>query len=135
MSNAAPAPFLPIKGCASMTAYYGLPLSPPSDLEHSMFILHVDLWDETMTQEVNLVRSASATPSISSTSPASYTQLESSQAPNSGFQHIMPQRDAGYPGASYTQSHAMASYAGYPGGMLGLPSCVSNPPLPRGSSG
>jgi hypothetical protein len=68
-----------------------------------------------MTKEINLVRSASSTPSISSTSHASYTQLESSQAANSSYQPIMPSpRDPGYVGMGYGHPQGMATYPGYP---------------------
>jgi hypothetical protein len=60
-----------------------------------MYVLNVDLWSEDALKEVNLVRHTTATPSISSTSPASYAQIEQS-APT--YSHMMPSsRDLGYP--------------------------------------
>ncbi|PHH63679.1 hypothetical protein CDD81_5551 [Ophiocordyceps australis] len=44
-------------------------------IDHSMFVLNVDLWNEDGTREVNLVRSSTGSPSISSTTPYSYTTL------------------------------------------------------------
>ncbi|AEO70400.1 uncharacterized protein THITE_45297 [Thermothielavioides terrestris NRRL 8126] len=66
-----------------------------SEIEHAMYVLNVDLWSEDALKEVNLVRHTTATPSISSTSPASYAQIEQS-APT--YSHMMPSsRDLGYP--------------------------------------
>ncbi|KAJ5032237.1 uncharacterized protein L3040_008846 [Drepanopeziza brunnea f. sp. 'multigermtubi'] len=45
-----------------------------SDIEHSMFIISVDLWSECGRDEVNLVRHSMASPSISATSPISYAE-------------------------------------------------------------
>jgi len=49
-----------------------------NEIEHSHYIIVVDLWAEDGQREVNLVRHTTATPSISSTTPASYAQVESS---------------------------------------------------------
>lgn len=64
-----------------------------------MYVLNVDLWSEDALKEVNLVRHTTASPSISSTSPASYAQIEQATP---AFSHILPSnvpssRDAGYP--------------------------------------
>lgn len=60
-----------------------------------MYVLNVDLWSEDATKEVNLVRHTTATPSISSTTPASYAAIEQSTP---AFSHILPSnRDVGYP--------------------------------------
>jgi hypothetical protein len=65
-----------------------------SDIEHAMFVLNVDLWSEDALKEVNLVRHTTATPSISSTSPASYAQIEQATP---AYSHILPSnRDMGY---------------------------------------
>lgn len=45
-----------------------------------MFVLNVDLWNEDGTKEVNLVRSSTGSPSISSTTPYSYTTLNGGEA-------------------------------------------------------
>ncbi len=71
-------------------------LSPAnSDIEYTMYVLNVDLWSEDALKEVNLVRHTTATPSISSTSPASYAQIEQATP---AYSHILPSsRDMGYP--------------------------------------
>ncbi|KUJ22888.1 uncharacterized protein LY89DRAFT_694098 [Mollisia scopiformis] len=43
-----------------------------NEIEHGMFVLNVDLWDEFGHREVNLVRHSGSSPGISSTTPASY---------------------------------------------------------------
>jgi hypothetical protein len=58
-----------------------------SDIEHTMYVLNVDLWSEDALREVNLVRHTTATPSISSTTPASYAQVE---ATTPAFTNILP---------------------------------------------
>lgn len=45
-----------------------------------MYIVNVDLWNEDGTQEVNLVRHSGSTPSISSTTPTSFAQVQNSMA-------------------------------------------------------
>ena len=65
-----------------------------SEIEHTMYVLNVDLWSEDALKEVNLVRHTTATPSISSTSPASYAQIEQTTP---AYSHILPSsRDMGY---------------------------------------
>ncbi|PQE20766.1 developmental regulator protein [Rutstroemia sp. NJR-2017a BBW] len=51
-----------------------------SEIEHGMYVLNVDLWSADGKQEVNLVRHSQTSPSISSTVPVSYAQVESGQA-------------------------------------------------------
>jgi hypothetical protein len=59
-----------------------------------MYVLNVDLWSEDALKEVNLVRHTTATPSISSTTPASYAAIEQSTV---AFSSILPSsREAGY---------------------------------------
>jgi hypothetical protein len=59
-----------------------------------MYVLNVDLWSEDALKEVNLVRHTTATPSISSTSPASYAQIEQNTP---AYSHILPSsRDMAY---------------------------------------
>ncbi|KAK4128770.1 hypothetical protein N657DRAFT_629811 [Parathielavia appendiculata] len=65
-----------------------------NEIEHTMYVLNVDLWSEDALKEVNLVRHTTATPSISSTSPASYAQIEQATP---AYSHILPSsRDMGY---------------------------------------
>jgi hypothetical protein len=75
-----------------------------------MYVLNVDLWSEDALKEVNLVRHTTATPSISSTSPASYAQIEQNPP---AYSHILPSsRDMGYsPQMAYPpQSQAVSPY-------------------------
>jgi hypothetical protein len=51
-----------------------------SEIEHGMYVLNVDLWSADGKQEVNLVRHSQTSPSISSTVPVSYAQVENGQA-------------------------------------------------------
>ncbi|KAJ4297184.1 hypothetical protein N0V88_004102 [Collariella sp. IMI 366227] len=82
-----------------------------NDIEHTMYVLNVDLWSEDALKEVNLVRHTTATPSISSTSPASYAQIEQS-AP--AYSHILPSsRDVTYSpqmGYHHPPNQAMSPY-------------------------
>ena len=67
-----------------------------SSIDHGMFVLNVDLWNADGTREVNLVRHSSGTPSISSTTQASYGSLTSSTA---AYANILPShRESSYPG-------------------------------------
>lgn len=45
-----------------------------NDIDHSMYVLNVDLWSQDGQQEVNLVRHSATSPSISATTPVSYQQ-------------------------------------------------------------
>ena len=56
-----------------------------SEIEHSLFVLNVDLWNEDGSREFNLVRSSTGSPSISSTTPFSYSAL------NGGVDTAQPQ--------------------------------------------
>ncbi|PTB70108.1 hypothetical protein BBK36DRAFT_1166304 [Trichoderma citrinoviride] len=104
-----------------------------NDIDHSMFVLNVDLWNEDGTREVNLVRSStSSSPSVSSTVTYPYASItvgESSHAPYG--QSVPPtSRDAPYgvsQNANYapeyqTQpSYSQSSAAYPPGGTYGPP--------------
>ncbi|PFH57252.1 hypothetical protein XA68_15309 [Ophiocordyceps unilateralis] len=69
-----------------------------NSIDHSMFVLNVDLWNQDGTREVNLVRSSTGSPSISSTTPYSYTTLNGGDASMASYtQHVLPShRDASY---------------------------------------
>lgn len=54
-----------------------LTLSTLSSIDFAQYVVTVDLWDENGTKEVNLVRSTTATPAISSTIHESFNNLES----------------------------------------------------------
>lgn len=47
-----------------------------SSIDFAQYVVTVDLWDETGTREVNLVRSTTATPAISSTIHESFNNIE-----------------------------------------------------------
>lgn len=68
--------------------------SQASEIEHTMYVLNVDLWSEDATKEVNLVRHTTATPSISSTTQASFGSIESVTP---AYAHILPSNRPEYP--------------------------------------
>ncbi|CAI4216723.1 unnamed protein product [Parascedosporium putredinis] len=100
-----------------------------ASIDHGMFVLNVDLWNEDGSREVNLVRHSSGTPSISSTTPASYGSLTSSTP---AFANILPShRDSPYPPSDmggYGQP-VMPQY-GMPPGYGQAPSPYGQPPQP-----
>lgn len=81
-----------------------------------MYVLNVDLWSEDATKEVNLVRHTTATPSISSTTPASFATLEHSTP---AYAHILPSSRQEYGSQVPQQFHSPAVnpyvQQGYPG--------------------
>lgn len=87
-----------------------------SDIDHSMFVLNVDLWNEDGSKEVNLVRSSTGSPSISSTTPYSYTTLNGGDPGLVPYtQHVLPShRDPSYSSThsvGYSQDYQLqASY-------------------------
>ncbi|KAG5922092.1 Velvet complex subunit 2 [Claviceps africana] len=88
-----------------------------SDIDHSMFVLNVDLWNGDGTKEVNLVRSSAGSPSISSTVPYSYTALGGAEAGMMPYaQHVLPpNRDAAFnppQGVAYGQDYQLQSSYG-----------------------
>ncbi|KAF6818631.1 developmental regulator VelB [Colletotrichum sojae] len=65
-----------------------------NELEHAHFVIHVDLWSEDGTQEVNMVRHSSQTASISTTMPVSFSALRDEPIQSiQPYAQIMP---AGY---------------------------------------
>ncbi|KAG5984575.1 Velvet complex subunit 2, partial [Claviceps pusilla] len=87
------------------------------DVDHSMFVLNVDLWNEDGTKEVNLVRSSAGSPSISSTIPYSCTTLGGGQAGMIPYtQHVLSSsRDAAFnqpQGVAYGQDFQIQSSYG-----------------------
>ncbi|OAQ64158.1 VelB protein [Pochonia chlamydosporia 170] len=83
-----------------------------NDIDHSMFVLNVDLWSDDGTKEVNLVRSSTGSPSISSTTPYSYTTLNGGDAGMAQYtQHVLPSnRDQAYTSpqtVGYVQDYQM----------------------------
>lgn len=94
-----------------------------SDIDHAMFVLNVDLWNEDGTQEVNLVRSSTGTPSISSTTPYSYTTLNGGDSNPVQYQQqtLPPSRDSAYPQSSnvpYAQDYPVQQQGYTPGRSL-----------------
>ncbi|KAH7627369.1 velvet factor-domain-containing protein [Sordaria sp. MPI-SDFR-AT-0083] len=80
-----------------------------SEIEYSMFICNVSLYTEDALKEVNLVRHTTSTPSISSTTPASYASLEQTTP---AYSHILPSnRDVG----GYGHHQGMSPYGGNQG--------------------
>lgn len=71
-----------------------------------MFVLNVDLWNEDGTREVNLVRSSTSSPSISSTTPYAYATISVGDSSHSAYgQNIVPPtRDPAY-NMSYTPDY------------------------------
>ncbi|CCC06433.1 unnamed protein product [Sordaria macrospora k-hell] len=79
------------------------------EIEYSMFICNVSLYTEDALKEVNLVRHTTSTPSISSTTPASYASLEQTTP---AYSHILPSnRDVG----GYGHHQGMSPYGGNQG--------------------
>ncbi|EOO00539.1 putative developmental regulator protein [Phaeoacremonium minimum UCRPA7] len=81
-----------------------------NEIEHTMYVLNVDLWSEDAQKEVNLVRHTTATPSISSTTPESFAAVEARPQ----FQPLLPgTRDPNYPQLGYSQAPNPYMQAGY----------------------
>ncbi|KAK4230494.1 velvet factor-domain-containing protein [Podospora fimiseda] len=84
-----------------------------NEIEHTLYVLNVDLWSDDALKEVNLVRHTTASPSISSTSPASYAAIESS-TPAYTIPSNMT-RDSGYsPQLAYASSQTISPYSMQP---------------------
>ncbi|KAK1782085.1 velvet factor-domain-containing protein [Copromyces sp. CBS 386.78] len=84
-----------------------------NEIEYSMFICNVSLYTEDALKEVNLVRHTTSTPSISSTTPASYASLEQTTP---AYSHILPSNRDVVVGAGYGGHHqGMSPYQGNPG--------------------
>ncbi|KAK3337034.1 velvet factor-domain-containing protein [Cercophora scortea] len=97
-----------------------------NEIDHSLYVLNVDLWSDDGLREVNLVRHTTATPSISSTTPASYAAIEQSTP---AFSHILPSnRDVAYShqmpyqgGGGSAVTHYMQQQGPYSSGGYGAP--------------
>lgn len=92
-----------------------------SEIEHSLFVLNVDLWNEDGSREFNLVRSSTGSPSISSTTPFSYSALNGggdavqSQYSTQMIPATRDQSSYGQPGGGYVQDYQMQQQAYTPG--------------------
>jgi hypothetical protein len=97
-----------------------------SEIEHTMYVLNVDLWSEDATKEVNLVRHTTATPSISSTTQASFGSIESVTP---AYAHILPSGRPEYPPqVSFPPTVNPYSVPQGYGGMFQLPCLARRPP-------
>ncbi|KAL7785132.1 velvet factor domain-containing protein [Trichoderma ceciliae] len=103
-----------------------------NDIDHSMFVLNVDLWNEDGTREVNLVRSSTSSPSISSTTPYSYASINVGESSHLSYgQNTIPSNhDAAYnlsqtvnyaPDYQSQPNYTQASAAYPPNGTYGPP--------------
>lgn len=75
-----------------------------------MFVLNVDLWNEEGTREVNLVRSSSGTPAVTSSASYSYTLNGSDSNPSPYSQQVLPPSRE----PAYSPSPAMGYVSNYP---------------------
>ena len=82
-----------------------------SDIDHGMFVLNVDLWSADGFREVNLVRHSATSPSISSTTPVSYAEVQA--ASSAAYSQILP--SSGHFKVEPGQGHPGAPYNPYPG--------------------
>jgi velvet factor protein len=97
-----------------------------------MFVLNVDLWSEDGQREVNLVRHTNSAPSISSTTPCSYTGIA-----DNAYHPILPSntshREPQYApvgGMGYPAHQSQPGYApAYGGPAPGYPVRMSSEPL------
>ncbi|RDW68538.1 hypothetical protein BP5796_09195 [Coleophoma crateriformis] len=80
-------------------------------IDHSMYVLNVDLWDEHGQRELNLVRHSSTSPSIGASIPASYPQEQSVPAP---YSNILPQGPPQHQTSPTSYGHP-GGYGAYPG--------------------
>ncbi|RKU42649.1 hypothetical protein DL546_002011 [Coniochaeta pulveracea] len=88
-----------------------------NEIEHAMYVLNVDLWSEDATKEVNLVRHTTSTPSISSTTQASFGSIESVTP---AYAHILPSSRPDY-GSPVSYPPAVNPYSVQPQGYAGAP--------------
>jgi hypothetical protein len=106
------------------------------EIDYSMFVLNVDLWDESGSQEVNLCRQPSSTgaPSIAATSSYTYAAINGGEPPPPQYSSpaVQQSRDVGYGQPSpvgYVQdyhgqqgyNHASSSSSYPPNGTYGPP--------------
>ena len=102
-----------------LSAQYGLLTDYHSEIRAETMVIQVDLWSADAFKEVNMVKSTSASPSISSTTQCSYAQLEQSTP---AFASILPSNrgepaytaQVGY-GLPAVNPYAMSTHGQYPG--------------------
>ncbi len=101
-----------------------------------MFVLNVDLWDEKGQNEVNLVRHAAGSPSISATAAATYAGADATHV---SYNSIMPQPNVikfeSGPAPAYNQYPAPPGANTYAQSQQYAPQYNGHPgyPLPNGS--
>lgn len=83
-----------------------------SDIDHSMYVLNVDLWNEDGTRELNLVRASTGSPCVSTIGAYAYMSSNNGDA---GFNSYAQQYAPGYrdaslgPSQAYVQDYQMQS--------------------------
>ncbi|KAG6114151.1 hypothetical protein E4U14_001536 [Claviceps sp. LM454 group G7] len=83
-----------------------------ADIDHSMYVLNVDLWNEDGTRELNLVRASTGSPCVSTIGAYAYMSSNNGDAGfNSYAQQFAPgYRDASLgPSQAYVQDYQMQS--------------------------
>jgi hypothetical protein len=106
----------------------------PSEIDHGMFVLSVDLWNHEQSRQVNLVKNTQSSPSISSTALAAYTdvaQAGTAYTNNTNAMNAEPPTphfkfEPGPNHGSPFQAPTQTSYSPYPG----PPQGTSYPPSP-----
>lgn len=83
-----------------------------NDIDHSMYVLNVDLWNEQGDREVNLVRHSATSPSISATIPVSYAEQSLISYTSDPFISAS-NATYPYPPTGYGQPHG-GGYTSYP---------------------
>ncbi|CAJ0546430.1 Ff.00g099030.m01.CDS01 [Fusarium sp. VM40] len=86
------------------------------NLDHSMFVLSVDLWDRHGAKEVNLVRSSTGTGAMASSNSYSYSTLEPGTPSSYQQQSLPPSRESGYgqtQGMGYGQDYPPPAQQSY----------------------
>lgn len=114
---------------SSQTSPFNIPLTPSSEIDHGMFVLNVDLWNEHGAKEQNVVRHSAPSPAISSTTITGYTDVSQastaytnnvnsmrSEAPSTPFKFEAGQNQGSpFQPQAQTQAPAQSSYSPYPG--------------------
>jgi hypothetical protein len=85
-----------------------------------MFVLNVDLWSQDGNREVNLVRHSATSPSISSTIPASFSEVSQGAAAYTSTLNAIRREPSNpqfkfEPGANQGPSYPGSAYNPYPG--------------------
>ena len=89
---------------------------PHEQIDGTFFVLQVDLWDDTATREVNIVRSSSASPAVSISTATTTSFPPTPERPYSDYQAVI-----------YTTADGQQMYGPPPGYH---PSMAPRPPMP-----